>query len=62
MVAVIMTAGLGVDFTAHVTFHYLMNENDDGDNAKRINSAFRGCGLSMIQVRNGLLKHQSFNF
>uniref|UniRef100_A0A914ZEG9 SSD domain-containing protein n=1 Tax=Parascaris univalens TaxID=6257 RepID=A0A914ZEG9_PARUN len=50
MVAVIMTAGLGVDFTAHIVFHYLMNEQHHRNNAKRIAVAFDGCALSALQA------------
>lgn len=50
MVAVIMTAGLGVDFTVHIVSHYLMNEQHHQNNAKRIAVAFDGCALSTLQV------------
>uniref|UniRef100_A0A0M3IFJ6 SSD domain-containing protein n=1 Tax=Ascaris lumbricoides TaxID=6252 RepID=A0A0M3IFJ6_ASCLU len=50
MVAVIMTAGLGVDFTVHIVFHYLMNEQHHQNNAKRIAVAFDGCALSTLQA------------
>lgn len=50
MVAVIMTAGLGVDFTVHIIFHYLMNEKKESLAAKRIQTAFERCALSTTQA------------
>ncbi|VDK61797.1 unnamed protein product [Anisakis simplex] len=50
MVAVIMTAGLGVDFSVHIVFHYLLNEQKHDDCAKRIAAAFNGCALSTVQA------------
>ncbi|VDM46054.1 unnamed protein product [Toxocara canis] len=50
MVAIIMTAGLGVDFTVHIVFHYLIGEERHENSAKRIASAFNASALSTIQA------------
>uniref|UniRef100_A0A1I7V6H7 SSD domain-containing protein n=1 Tax=Loa loa TaxID=7209 RepID=A0A1I7V6H7_LOALO len=48
MVAVLITAGLSIDYTVHIIFHYMVN--DYTDNTQRINASFEACALSMLQA------------
>lgn len=50
MVAVIMTAGLSVDFTVHIILHYLVNGERYDNKAERMDATLRTCGLSLLQV------------
>lgn len=50
MVAVIMAAGLGVDFSVHIIFHYVASGDYCDKKAERIRAAFNACGLAMLQV------------
>lgn len=50
MVAIIMSAGLGVDYTIHIIFHYLMENENYDKKLDRINNSFKKCGLSTLQV------------
>ncbi|VDK79147.1 unnamed protein product [Litomosoides sigmodontis] len=47
MVAIFMTAGLSVDYTVHIIFHYMIS--DYTDNAQRINASLETCAVSMLQ-------------
>uniref|UniRef100_A0A0R3RKA9 SSD domain-containing protein n=1 Tax=Elaeophora elaphi TaxID=1147741 RepID=A0A0R3RKA9_9BILA len=48
MVAILMTAGLSIDYTVHIIFHYMIN--DHTDTVERINASFGACALSMLQA------------
>lgn len=50
MVAILITAGLSIDYTVHIIFHYMINEYTD--NVQRINASLEACALSMLQVIN----------
>lgn len=49
MVAVIMTAGLGVDLTVHIAFHYLRVRRQKTVK-DRMYLTFQNCGLSTLKV------------
>lgn len=48
MVAVLVSAGLSIDYTVHIIFHYLINDNTD--KVERISVALETCALPMLQV------------
>ncbi|VDO50047.1 unnamed protein product [Brugia timori] len=48
MVAILITAGLSIDYTVHIIFHYVIN--DYTDNVQRINTSLEACALSMLQA------------